>query len=92
MYFKTFHFDNNNLVSQAFKAIFTSPSSAEDDVENEIPRNEGPPPTKRARGDITMATRSNNATLCGLKSVTPRSIAYVAVQVNISNNSPHTIS
>ena len=61
-------------IVQAFKFIFTSPSSVtEDDVE-------APPRTKR-RKKAPTATRSNVASLVGLRAVTPRSIAYVAVQV-----------
>lgn len=38
-------------------------------------------PAKRVRKSVT-ATRSNVASLIGMQAVTPRSIAYVAVQVS----------
>lgn len=60
---------------QAFKFLFTSPSSVDID-------NENPPPAKRSKNK--KATRSNVASLIGLRSVGPRSIAYVAVQVCVS--------
>jgi hypothetical protein len=62
---------------QAFKFIFTSPSSiAEDNPDG----TDGPPPRKRSKKDRTT-TRSNVALLIGLRTVTPCSIAYTAVQV-----------
>lgn len=65
------------LSQQAYKYLFTSPSSvSEDDAEGL----ENPRPSKRAKKALT-ATRANVALLIGLNSVTPRSIAYVAVQV-----------
>jgi hypothetical protein len=62
---------------QAFKFIFTSPSSvAEDNPDG----TNSPPPGKRSKKDRTT-TRSNVALLIGLRTVTPCSIAYTAVQV-----------
>ena len=66
---------------QAFKFIFTSPSSAQDiegqeDVESHIPSSR-----KRSRRNQKAPTRGHVANLLGMKSVTPRAIAYVAVQV-----------
>ena len=49
---------------QAYKYIFTSPSSVDDDPK---------------------ATRSGNARLHGMTSVTPASIAYVATQVSLAS-------
>jgi hypothetical protein len=65
---------------QAYKHIFTSPTSAEDiddqrDLEEHAPR-----PHKRSRRQ-RAPTRGNIANIMGMGSVTPRSIAYVAVQV-----------
>lgn len=62
---------------QAFKFIFTSPSSIAQDNLNGT---DGPPPGKRSKKDRTT-TRSNVALLIGLRTVTPCSIAYTAVQV-----------
>lgn len=71
-----------NLLSltcgQAFKFIFTSPTSA-----IEVPINtstNGAPPPKRSKKSAG-ATRSHVASLIGMRRVTPRSIAYVALQV-----------
>jgi hypothetical protein len=62
---------------QAFKYLFTSPTSANDDT----PPNDAPQPSaKRAKRNLG-ATRSHVASLIGMRSVTPRAIAYVAVQV-----------
>ena len=62
---------------QAFKFIFTSPSSiAEDNPDG----TDGPPLRKCSKKDRTTM-RSNVALLIGLWTVTPRSIAYTAVQV-----------
>jgi hypothetical protein len=68
-------------LSQAFKFIFTLPSSAQDiegqeDVELHIPSSK-----KRSRRNQKAPTRGHVAGLLGMKSVTPRAIAYVAVQV-----------
>jgi hypothetical protein len=66
---------------QVYKAIFTSPSSAkgiseeEDNVENM-------PPAKSQRTSINKSVRRNVASKVHLNDkVTPRSIAYAAVQV-----------
>lgn len=55
-----------------------SPSSLVEDVTGEL--SDGSPPPKRIKLS-RPSTRSNVASLIGLQSVTPRSIAYVAVQV-----------
>lgn len=66
---------------QSFKNIFTSPSSAASvSVLDDLVNSENiPPASKRAKRK--GPTRSNVASLIGLKSVTPRTIAYTAVQV-----------
>ncbi|KAF7974702.1 hypothetical protein HWV62_11485 [Athelia sp. TMB] len=63
----------------AFKHIYTSPSSANasDDASDEQP-------TKRAKNTIGTSTRSSVAKLINLDKVTPRSIAYVAVQLRFA--------
>jgi hypothetical protein len=70
----------NNL--EAFKFILTSPTSAQDietekDLEEPFRR-----PSKRSRKQ-RAPTRGHVANLMGMKAVSPRSIAYVAVQVGI---------
>jgi hypothetical protein len=62
---------------QAFMLLFTSPSST-----NKADENDGdqPPPAKLARKTLAP-THSNVASLIGLRSITGRSIAYVATQV-----------
>lgn len=75
------------LILQAYKFIFTSPTSAEE-IENEKDL-EGPAarPAKRSRRH-RAPTRGHIANIMGMKSVTPRSIAYVAVQVSAKFPSP----
>jgi hypothetical protein len=68
----------SRILVKAFKLLFTSPSSVNTETANEDPH-----PAKRSKKNKT-ATRSNVATLIGLRSVTPRSIAYIAVQVCVS--------
>jgi hypothetical protein len=73
---------------QAFLYIFTSPSSSSDiGIENDQPRLDSSRPRKRRKGDVS--TRANVASLCNLQSVTPRSIAYIAVQVSCAKLSCH---
>ena len=65
---------------QAFKFLFTSPTSSQDIcTENDV---ESPPaqPTKCPRGQ-KAPTCGNVANLLGMRSVTPQAIVYVAVQV-----------
>ena len=59
-----------------FKYLFMSPSSITEDVD----LSDEPSPSK-CRKVVHPATHSNVAALSGLQSVTPCSIAYVAVQV-----------
>jgi hypothetical protein len=69
-----------NMLCQAFKFIFTSPTSAQDiNDENDV---EDPAslPTKHLR-NRKAPTRGHVANILGMRSVTPRAIAYVAVQV-----------
>lgn len=67
---------------QGFRFLFTSPTSAEDiNSENDIEENGGSQSQKRAKQNRKAPTRGNVASLLGMRSVTPRAIAYVAVQV-----------
>jgi hypothetical protein len=68
---------------QAYKFIFTSPSSAQD-IECQEDVDEHAPSTRNcSRRHQKGPTRGHVANLLGLKSVTPRSLAYVAVQVSL---------
>ena len=73
---------------QAFKYLFTSPSSVTDDGDDPISSTtpQPNPPAKRHKTSEkkSASTRTNVALLMGLKSVTARAIAYVAVQVRTS--------
>ena len=70
---------------QAYMFLFTSPTSAaEVSLDATGPLPEDLPPRKRSRR-TGPATRSNVANIIGMQSVTPRSIAYTAVQVWIFN-------
>jgi len=69
------------LFSQAYKYIFTSPTSA-NEVSTDVTEDSAQPALKRSKKSLG-ATRSHVASLIGLRRVTPRSIAYVAVQVCI---------
>ena len=71
------------IVLQAFKYIFTSPGSANSGDTVEDSDTDTEPPPKRQRGTSEKRTRSHVATLIGMKSVSPRAIAYAAVQVSI---------
>ena len=66
---------------QAFRCIFTSPSSAKGDREDEDVNSgaQRSPPKKQRK--IGGGIRKPVAELIGLKKVTPRSVAYTAVQV-----------
>ena len=69
------------MFSQVYKSIFTSPSSAKNilDEENEI---ENAAPTKSQKILSNNSVRRNVATKLHLNNkVTPRSVAYAAVQV-----------
>lgn len=72
---------------EAYKFIFTSPTSAQDICsENDI-NNQPRPRVKRGRTS-KAPTRGNVASLLGVRAVTARSIAYVAVQVRLSQLPP----
>jgi len=69
------------MTLQAFKYIFTSPSSADltaDDLNSEFLLAQ---PRRHRRNE--RCTRTNVATLLRMKTVAPRAIAYIAVQVSI---------
>ncbi|KIK73736.1 hypothetical protein PAXRUDRAFT_20542 [Paxillus rubicundulus Ve08.2h10] len=74
----------STLLVKAFKFLFTSPSSVHDIKEN----GNGQIPT-RHQGSSThkTATKKHVASILGLKSVTPRSIAYTAIQVRFALSS-----
>ncbi|KAF8121428.1 hypothetical protein EV363DRAFT_1457848 [Boletus edulis] len=67
------------LLVRAFKHIFTSPSSADEDENTDVDRRVGP---KRRHGE--RRTRNHVAHLLKMKSVEPRAIAYVAVQLRFA--------
>lgn len=63
-------------ILKAFKAVFTSPTSA-DDIDNE--EVEASSSGKCCRGE--QRTRAHVAALIGMKTIQPHAIAYVACQV-----------
>jgi hypothetical protein len=71
------------LAFKAFKHIFTSPSSAAETRPDEESTPE--PLYKRSRTQGERRTRSDVATLLGMRSVQPRAIAYSAVQVRFTS-------
>ncbi|KIM62962.1 hypothetical protein SCLCIDRAFT_24554 [Scleroderma citrinum Foug A] len=78
----------NDLLVQAFKHIFTSPSLT--DSINDIDQEEGTsmePLPKRQKGLSEKRTRAHVAALLGMKSVDPRAIAYTAVQLRFALSS-----
>lgn len=65
---------------QTFKFLFTSPTSAQSiDTDKDVDEPASRPSKKRRNN--RAPTRGHVANLIGMRSVTPRSIAYVAVQV-----------
>ncbi|KAI6015757.1 hypothetical protein BKA83DRAFT_4498437 [Pisolithus microcarpus] len=73
---------------QAFKHIFTSPSSADvdsvaDSTDDEIQVSTSELPLKCQKGPTNKRARSNVASLIGMKSIAPRAIAYTVVQVSM---------
>jgi hypothetical protein len=68
------------VFSQVYKSIFTSPSSAKNilDEENDT---ENTAPTKSQKISSNNSVRRNVASKLHLNKVTPRSVAYAAVQV-----------
>ncbi|KIK92910.1 hypothetical protein PAXRUDRAFT_12950 [Paxillus rubicundulus Ve08.2h10] len=72
----------SSLLVKAFKFLFTSPSSARDIDED------GQEAARRQRSsNHKSATKNHVAMILGLKSVTPRAIAYTAVQVRFALSS-----
>ncbi|KIM63189.1 hypothetical protein SCLCIDRAFT_24545 [Scleroderma citrinum Foug A] len=73
---------------QAFKHIFTSPSSANsvDDIDQEEGTSIEPLP-KCQKGLSEKHTRAHVAALLGMKSIDPRVIAYTAVQLHFALSS-----
>ncbi|KIM77418.1 hypothetical protein PILCRDRAFT_12056 [Piloderma croceum F 1598] len=74
------------LLVKAFKSIFTSPSSATNKMQHDI---EDAPAAKRPKKSST-ATRSDVTSLIGLTTVTPRAIAYTAVQLHFALSNANT--
>jgi hypothetical protein len=84
--------DEINTISQTFKHIFTSPSSSHDmpvlDNDENDPENNQQPPKKTRRtaiGKTKANTRKAVAANLHMTRVTPRAIAYAAVQVKMIN-------
>ncbi|KAG1795911.1 hypothetical protein EV424DRAFT_1547313 [Suillus variegatus] len=72
------------LLLKAFKHIFTSPSSAKE-VDGDGDGADAIVASQRRRSsESDMTTRSHVANIIGMKSVTPRSIAYTACQLRFS--------
>lgn len=70
---------------QTFKFLFTSPTSAQSiDTEKDLDEPAFRPSKKRRNN--RAPTRGHVANLIGMRSVTPRSLAYVAVQVRTPSN------
>lgn len=68
---------------QVYKAIFTSPSSAKDVSDGEDNDENAPPAKSQRTLSGNKSVRRNVASMLQLNNkVTPRSIAYAAVQVN----------
>ncbi|KAI6157033.1 hypothetical protein BKA82DRAFT_4509570 [Pisolithus tinctorius] len=81
----------NAMLVQAFKHIFTSPSSADsetvlDDTDLEDRMSTDPLP-KRRKGLNDKRSRAHVAALLGMKSICPRAIAYTAVQLRFALSS-----
>ncbi|KIM54426.1 hypothetical protein SCLCIDRAFT_31116 [Scleroderma citrinum Foug A] len=81
----------NKMLIQAFRHIFTSPSSANsvdvvDDTDQEDQTPMEPPP-KCQRDSSEKRSRAHVAALIGMKSVSPRAIAYTAVQLHFALSS-----
>ncbi|KII83955.1 hypothetical protein PLICRDRAFT_147661 [Plicaturopsis crispa FD-325 SS-3] len=76
------------MMLKGFTSIYNCPSSAreivaDDDVGNPEQINEDEPPKKKRKKEKTT-TRSSVAVLIGLDAVTPRALAYTAVQVRFA--------
>ena len=68
------------VFSQVYKSIFTSPSSAKNILDDENDA-ENMAPTKSQKMSSNSSVRRNVASKLHLDKVTPRSVAYAAVQV-----------
>ncbi|KAF8447192.1 hypothetical protein L210DRAFT_3525191 [Boletus edulis BED1] len=86
------------LLVRAFRCIFTSPSSARDDVEHDADDadgtdnnanadNDSHPVKVRKSSQRDVHTRTNVATILKMRSVEPRAIAYVTVQLRFALSS-----
>jgi len=75
------YFDAALKSTQAFKFIFTSPTSAELDPENQHDGVSAQHHSKRKRTTGERRTRCHVAGILNMTSVQPRAIAYIAVQV-----------
>ncbi|KIJ64997.1 hypothetical protein HYDPIDRAFT_110896 [Hydnomerulius pinastri MD-312] len=75
----------SSLMVKAFKYLFTSPSSAKD-VEDDRAQQSGTSRRQVSAG-LKTATKNHVASIMGLKTVTPRSIAYTAVQLRFALSS-----
>ncbi|KJA12562.1 hypothetical protein HYPSUDRAFT_121825, partial [Hypholoma sublateritium FD-334 SS-4] len=75
----------SNLLVKVFKAMFTSPSSAKDIPEDEDDEEHMPPARKQKTSSGKRSLRRNVASKVHLNNkVTPRSIAYAAVQLHFN--------
>jgi hypothetical protein len=68
---------------QAFKFIFTLPSSSLDIKCQEDVDEHTPSASKRSRQNQKAPTRGHVANLLGMKTITPQSLAYMAVQASL---------
>ncbi|KIM63735.1 hypothetical protein SCLCIDRAFT_116469, partial [Scleroderma citrinum Foug A] len=72
----------NVMLMQAFKHVFTSPSSVDsENVVSETDQEDCKPPLKCQKGSNEKCNQSHVAALLGMKSVSPHVIAYIAVQL-----------
>ncbi|EGO24727.1 hypothetical protein SERLADRAFT_468448 [Serpula lacrymans var. lacrymans S7.9] len=74
-------FLQGTLLLKAYKFVFTSPTSARDVKDEE---RDPPPLHKRTKRLNQIRTRGHVASLLGMHSVMPRSIAYIAVQLRFA--------
>ncbi|KAI6118548.1 hypothetical protein EDD16DRAFT_1480970 [Pisolithus croceorrhizus] len=82
----------NMFLMKAFKHIFTSPSSTNfesipDDTDNNPRVLAAEPPLKHQKGPSDRHSHSHVASLIGMKSVAPCTIAYTVVQLQFSLSS-----
>ncbi|KAH7924422.1 hypothetical protein BV22DRAFT_1013313, partial [Leucogyrophana mollusca] len=73
----------STLLLKTFLLIFTSPTSAQEVTA----ANQPPQPQQPGRRSDRVSTRSHVASLIGMRSVTPRAIAYAAVQLRFALSS-----